>query len=246
MKQGKVRRCTTWRHVAGGGGGCIVALILNLTTIWRWVLRYYTCTGLSTAWTVRQSRGSPTVMQGLSVISLNSETWALAVCIRYIISNLTTRHQLRRMFIVNNLGLSWENNQRQWMLMTRLCPFESTKPGLGAARSKAWVCGRSLAGTVGSNPAGSWISVTCECCVLSGRGLCVWLITRPEESYRVWCVCDGEASIMRRPWPTGGCYATERRTWTWLDGLRKDTKPVRLACFCRDSSQFAQYKWREK
>jgi hypothetical protein len=24
--------------------------------------------------------------------------------------------------------------------------------------------------------------------VLSGRGLCVALITRPEESYQVWCV----------------------------------------------------------
>jgi hypothetical protein len=32
------------------------------------------------------------------------------------------------------------------------------------------------------------MSVSCECCVLSGRGLCVGLITRPEESYRVWCV----------------------------------------------------------
>jgi hypothetical protein len=28
----------------------------------------------------------------------------------------------------------------------------------------------------------------CECCVLSGRGLCDGLITRLEESYRVWCV----------------------------------------------------------
>jgi len=28
-----------------------------------------------------------------------------------------------------------------------------------AARSKAWVCGRSLAGIVGSNPAGAWMSV---------------------------------------------------------------------------------------
>jgi hypothetical protein len=34
----------------------------------------------------------------------------------------------------------------------------------------------------------AWISVSCECCVLSGRGLCVGLITRPEEFYRVWCV----------------------------------------------------------
>ena len=33
-----------------------------------------------------------------------------------------------------------------------------------------------------------------ECCVLYGRGLCVGLITRPEESYRLWCVvvCDLE------------------------------------------------------
>jgi len=30
--------------------------------------------------------------------------------------------------------------------------------------------------------------VCCECCMLSGRGLCDWLITRPEESYRLWCV----------------------------------------------------------
>ena len=35
---------------------------------------------------------------------------------------------------------------------------------------------------------GVWMSVCCECCVLSGRGLCEELITRPEESYRLWCV----------------------------------------------------------
>ena len=36
--------------------------------------------------------------------------------------------------------------------------------------------------------------VCCECCVLSGRGLCYELIIRPEESYRLWCVfvCDLE------------------------------------------------------
>jgi hypothetical protein len=33
---------------------------------------------------------------------------------------------------------------------------------------------------------------------LSGRGLCDELITRPEESYRLWCVvvCDLETSRM--------------------------------------------------
>jgi hypothetical protein len=35
-----------------------------------------------------------------------------------------------------------------------------------------------------------------ECCVLSDRGLCDGLITRPEESYRLWRVvmCDQETS----------------------------------------------------
>jgi hypothetical protein len=38
--------------------------------------------------------------------------------------------------------------------------------------------------------------VCCECCVLSGRGLCDGLINRPEESYRMWrvVVCDLETS----------------------------------------------------
>ena len=55
-----------------------------------------------------------------------------------------------------------------------------------AARSEAWVCGRSLAGIVGSNPAGG-MDVSRECCVLSGS-LCVGLITRQEDSYRVLSV----------------------------------------------------------
>jgi hypothetical protein len=55
-----------------------------------------------------------------------------------------------------------------------------------AARSKAWVL-RPLAGW-DLNPARSMKSVSCECCVLSGRGPCVGPITRTEESYRVWCV----------------------------------------------------------
>jgi hypothetical protein len=31
------------------------------------------------------------------------------------------------------------------------------------------------------------VSLSSECCVLSGKGLWVGLLTRPEESYRVWC-----------------------------------------------------------
>jgi hypothetical protein len=68
-----------------------------------------------------------------------------------------------------------------------------------AACSKAQVCGRSPAEIVGSNPTeGMGI---CESRVLSGRGFFDELITRPEESYRLWCivVCDLETSGMRRP-----------------------------------------------
>ena len=46
------------------------------------------------------------------------------------------------------------------------------------------------------------VSVVC----FTGRGLCDELITRPEESYRLWCVvvCDLETSRMRSPWPALG------------------------------------------
>jgi len=52
-------------------------------------------------------------------------------------------------------------------------------------------------------PPGTWMSVCCECCVLSGRGLCDAIITLPEESYRLWCVvvCDLETS---RKWEGHG------------------------------------------
>jgi len=51
------------------------------------------------------------------------------------------------------------------------------------AQFKGWVYGRSLAGIVVWNPAGAWMSVCCECCVFSGRGLCDGLIIPPEELY---------------------------------------------------------------
>ena len=34
-----------------------------------------------------------------------------------------------------------------------------------------------------------------ECCVLSSRGLCIETISHTEQSYRVQCECDSEASI---------------------------------------------------
>ena len=50
--------------------------------------------------------------------------------------------------------------------------------------------------------------------MLSGRGLCDGLITRPEDSHRLCCivVCDLETSCMRRPWSTGGGWGFASQT----------------------------------
>jgi len=53
--------------------------------------------------------------------------------------------------------------------------------------SKVWDCSCLLTGIVGPNPVGD-VVFSCECCVLSGRSLCVRLITHLEESYLVQCV----------------------------------------------------------
>ena len=83
------------------------------------------------------------------------------------------------------------NNISEWQM-----GFNSAFKGLmcrprGLRRRSA--AARLLKSWVRISP-GEWIFVCCECCVLSGRGLCDELITRPEESYRMWCVvvCDLE------------------------------------------------------
>jgi hypothetical protein len=83
-----------------------------------------------------------------------------------------------------------------------------------------WPCGQRRMSTTARLmrlwfriPPGAWMSVCCDCCVLLGRGLCDVLITRPEETLRMFCVnvCDIETSWIRRPWPTWGCCAKRRK-----------------------------------
>jgi hypothetical protein len=61
-----------------------------------------------------------------------------------------------------------------------------------AMRSKAWFCGRSSADFVGSNPSGFIHLSLIESTVCSlVEDLFHELDTRPEKSYRLWClVCD--------------------------------------------------------
>jgi hypothetical protein len=52
------------------------------------------------------------------------------------------------------------------------------------------------------------MDVCCACCVLSSRGLCDGLITRPDESCLLWrvVVCDQETSKTRRLKPATGLW----------------------------------------
>ena len=91
-------------------------------------------------------------------------------------------------------------------------PWENLFPEYFCFRRSQWSRGlrhRSLAARLlrlwVRIPPGAWIFVCCECCVLSGRGLCDGLIIRPGESYRMWrVVCDQETSQARRLKPTRG------------------------------------------
>ena len=75
-------------------------------------------------------------------------------------------------------------------------PFELEAGPIGRAPlRRSFTAARLLRSWV-RVPPGTLMSVCCECCVLSGKGLWDELITRPEESYRLWCVvvCDLETT----------------------------------------------------
>ena len=107
-----------------------------------------------------------------------------------------------------SVGLLWTSDQlvaetSTWQHTTLTtdkypCPWWDSNPrsqqasGPAARLLRSWV----------RIPPGAWIFVCCECRVLSGRGLGDELITRPEESYRLYCVlvCDLETSRMGAPY----------------------------------------------
>jgi hypothetical protein len=77
--------------------------------------------------------------------------------------------------------------------------------------------------------------------VLSGRGLCDGLITRPEESYRLWCVVCGlkQTSWMRRPRPIKGLSRQEikKRCNIWYEEIGDDDLGIgnlRMSVNCVD------------
>ena len=80
------------------------------------------------------------------------------------------------------------------------------------------------------------MDVCCECCVLSGRGLCDGLITRPEESYWVWrvVVCDEETSKMKRLKPATGLWKYNQKSCNARKTNNKQTTTIIIICyFCK-------------
>jgi hypothetical protein len=78
------------------------------------------------------------------------------------------------------------------------------------------------------------MEVCCECCVLSGRGLWDGLITRPEESYRLWrvVVCDQETSNTRGLKPATGLWKYNH-SWLWRqENKQTNSGSVHLMLSC--------------
>jgi hypothetical protein len=110
-------------------------------------------------------------------------------------------------------------------------------------RQSQWpsVFGCSLAGIVGSNPTwGMDVCLMSVLCVVS-RGLCVGLITRPEESYRMCAVsqCDRVAWIMWRPWPTTAVAPSTTQYICYVTAILFLQSPIRIfiykSCKCIQS-----------
>ena len=79
------------------------------------------------------------------------------------------------------------------------------------ARAKAWVCGSSLTGFAGSNPASGMDVLCCVLCVVRQRSASGWSLVQRSPIECVVSECDREAVIMRRPWPTRGYCALGKK-----------------------------------
>jgi len=105
-------------------------------------------------------------------------------------------------FIIKNCVYINNNSNKHLAVRRSQWPRGLRRRSAAARLLKSWV----------RIPPGAWMFVCCECCVLSGRGLCNKLITHLEESYWLWrVVCDLETSRMSRPWPALGHSTTQKK-----------------------------------
>jgi hypothetical protein len=139
-----------------------------------------------------------------SPATYHSINFPSCIALYILVSHLTTpAHDLAESFsIVNstvrNLGnclfIVGQADRRRSQWLSGLRRRSATARLL---RSWVWI------------PPVAWMSC-CECCVLSRRGLCDELISRPEESYRLWCVVVWSRNLVNDEVPARqGAVATE-------------------------------------
>jgi hypothetical protein len=99
----------------------------------------------------------------------------------------------------NRKQVPWKSIKQDW---------HQAEPVPVAVRFQAWVCSRSIAGIAGNassnTPGGhaclSLVSVVCCQVEVSASG---WSLGQKSPTECGVSECNREASIMRRPWPTG-------------------------------------------
>jgi hypothetical protein len=120
---------------------------------------------------------------------------------KLFMENVNNCYLQMRLLIFNNYNLKNFKNVMKTEFESLNKWFKANRLSL-AGQSKAWVCGRSLAGIVVSNPTRDMEDCG-ECCILSGGGLSAGLnIIQRSTTHCGVPECDREASIMRGPGST--------------------------------------------
>ena len=145
-------------------------------------------------------RGAIPSLPSYAFVACTGTAWPFIVAVHFLCIEHDLRiqvlHSLLRSFV------DFNHNELRWIYeyikakggrvfsstLMYYCRSRISVPIPLAARSEAWACRPRLLASGVRIPPESWMSVSYGCCVLSGRGLCDDRITRPDASYRLWCV----------------------------------------------------------
>ena len=146
--------------------------------------------------------------RGLLYILLNSSRDMEAA--RTIETSVITWHKTQDSTL--NVYRSPNPNLQLCVAVSLYCALQAVVPRYRTVQMTTFSSSSSAFLDVGLRPLACWdcgfethlrtcMFVWYECCVLSGRVLCDELITRPDVSYRMWCVVvyDLGTSWIRRP-----------------------------------------------
>jgi len=158
------------------------------------------------------------VYQSMWLFSLNTSTEDVNICIILIVVTRLWTGQPRNHVSIPDMGRNFFSSPKcpswLWGTPNLLFSMYSTKDHVSRGRVPGsrfhWLHSLRRGSTAAhflrlwvQIPSGAWMSVCCECCVLSRRGICDERIAPLEESYLCGVSeCDLKTSTMRRPRPT--------------------------------------------